>query len=348
MAIVASPLIYNNVRQGRSCGAFTTNVLHTPRPASARATPRMGGHPLLDLTLEARSYEFSSKTPAVEPRRSARASRRGSSATAAPGSARSGQATCQAKYRESWTDTTDARDAIAAEGGPRSSRRSPRPHTAGTYKSVPTEARQGFRPLAHRPSLRNVNDLLVGVQPPGSAVASEAIARKLKSQQAESASATSGRRHPLAAPPRIQGAARLNEDQRERARLIMLREDREAAAFAAAAQHFNPEAVNARARRRERELEAQRIAAVRQDLMWAELRRDRTAAQMAQLALKRAELEELQQQEPSPAPQDASGAVPAGEATPSSSEGFEDREVAAPTSVSHTFVTASDHQVLHV
>ena len=99
MSIVAAPFVeYNNVRQGRSCGAFTTTaIIPTPRPVSARGTPRMGtasGRPsdpngiALDTRADTDAAPSSSRRPSVH-----------------------------AKYRESWTDTTDAREGIAHDHG---------------------------------------------------------------------------------------------------------------------------------------------------------------------------------------------------------------------------------------
>ena len=101
MSIVAAPFVeYSNVRQGRSCGGFTTTaIVPTPRPVSARGTPRMG---------------TASGRPS-DPHGIALDVRTDTDGAAGPSSSR--RPSVHAKYRESWTDTTDARDGIAHEHG---------------------------------------------------------------------------------------------------------------------------------------------------------------------------------------------------------------------------------------
>ena len=296
MSVVAAPFEYSNVRQGRSCGAFTTTaIVPTPRPVSARGTPRMGtasGRPSdpHGIALDARGGPDGPDGGLPSSRR---------------------QST-HAKYRESWTDTTDARDMIAREqhhhqqtyephpyDAPRAAQVSmqpgrPRPlrpesasvgrlHRGPTLGARPSTA--SLRPSTCRSELRDVNALLVGVPPPTSARAAEQRAAKVRRQQAEgNASRRAAARG--ASATRVPGAANLTADQRMRALKIMLTEDREAAAFVATAESFHPEAVNRRARQREAQLERQKGEAVRQELLWAELRRDHTRAQMDQLRTK--------------------------------------------------------------
>jgi hypothetical protein len=261
MSIVAPSVNpFHNVAQRRSCGAYTTTtVIPTPRPVSARGTPRMG-RPTPEPLIVLGSRPEGRDAPAITSRRSS---------------------VSMPRYRENWNDTSEARDGIASEGRGRSSDARPHRIVIGS-----TSLRRPLRPESAKSVVR-ARVPVIGVEAP-SAQGAAAVATKMRREQL-SASTSRPRPSTAVSTVRVPGATRLTQEHRNRALKIMLQEDRDAAAFAAAAESFNPQAVNARERRRERQVYVERVEAARQELMWAQVRRDHTDAKMEELRLRLAD-----------------------------------------------------------
>jgi hypothetical protein len=156
MSIVAPSVNpFHNVAQRRSCGAYTTTtVIPTPRPVSARGTPRMG-RPTPEPLIVLGSRPEGRDAPAITSRRSS---------------------VSMPRYRENWNDTSEARDGIASEGRGRSSDARPHRIVIGS-----TSLRRPLRP-ENAKSVVRARVPVIGVEAP-SAQGAAAAATKMRREQ---------------------------------------------------------------------------------------------------------------------------------------------------------------------